>query len=126
MLTLNLNSRFRNKAFLLAMVAAVVLLIKQLGFADFIPANYNDIITTILSILTMLGIVVDTSTPGVSDNAANTETTVQAVQEDIDVAAASAQPEVDTTAVLQENETLKAQLAQIQAAMPGVTQAAAQ
>jgi uncharacterized membrane protein len=47
------------------MLGAIVLLIQQLGFKNLIPSNLSDIINTILSILVMLGIVVDTSTKGV-------------------------------------------------------------
>lgn len=73
MLTLDLKSRFRNKAFIISFVGAIVLLIQQLGFKPVIPSNYADIVNSILSILVMLGIVVDTSTPGISDQ------TVQAI-----------------------------------------------
>lgn len=64
---MNLKTRFRNKAFLLAMVGAVVLLVQQLGFKDFIPANYADIVNSVLAILTMLGIVIDPTTEGIFD-----------------------------------------------------------
>jgi phi LC3 family holin len=67
MLTIDLKSRFRNKAFILAMIGAIVLLIQQLGFKDLIPSNYADVVNSILGILTMIGIVIDTSTKGVSD-----------------------------------------------------------
>lgn len=113
MLTLDLKTRFRNKAFIIAMVSAVVLLVQQLGFKDLIPANYLDIEYSILSILTMLGIIVDTSTPGVSDSVAAIET-VQA--------GASDKTEVDQDALLKENELLKAQLAQITQLSAVVTQ----
>lgn len=91
MLTINLKSRFRNKTFILAMVGAIVLLIQQLGFKDFIPSNWLDIVNTILSILVMLGIVVDTSTPGVSDKVIQ-DSTVQAIK------AAETKEEVKTKA----------------------------
>jgi len=120
MLTLDLKTRFRNKAFIIAMVSAVVLLVQQLGFKDLIPANYLDIEYSILSILTMLGIIVDTSTPGVSDSVAVTET-VQA-SEGTDTAAASDKTEIDQDALLKENELLKAQLAQITQLSSTVTQ----
>ena len=80
MLTINLKSRFRNKTFILAMVGAIVLLIQQLGFKDIIPNNYADIVNSVLSILVMLGIVVDTSTKGISDQVIS-DTTVQAVNQ---------------------------------------------
>lgn len=78
MLTINLGARSRNKAFILSMVGAIVLLIQQLGFKDLIPNNYSDIVNSVLSILVMLGIVVDPSTPGISDQVVAT-TTVQAI-----------------------------------------------
>ena len=78
MLTINLKERFRNKTFILAMVGTIVLLAQQLGFKDIIPSNYVDIVNSLLTILTMVGIVVDTSTKGISDQVVST-TTVQAV-----------------------------------------------
>lgn len=78
MLTINLKSRFRNKTFLLTMIGAIVLLIQQLGFKDIIPSNYADIVNSILTILTMVGIVVDTSTPGINDKIIS-DITVQAI-----------------------------------------------
>lgn len=78
MLTLDLKARLRNKAFVISMVGAIVLLIQQLGFK--IPSNYMEIVNSVLTILTMLGIVVDTSTKGVSDQviSATTEKAMQA------------------------------------------------
>lgn len=78
MLTLDLKSRLKNKTFILSMLGAIVLLVQQLGFKDLIPSNWLDIVNTILSILVMLGIVVDTSTPGVSDKV--NEATEQAIK----------------------------------------------
>ena len=78
MLTLDLKSRFRNKAFIVSMLGAIVLLIQQLGFKNIIPSNYADIVNSVLSILVMLGIVVDTSTKGISDKVIS-DATVQAV-----------------------------------------------
>ena len=78
MLTLDLKTRFKNKTFILSMLGAIVLLIQQLGFKDLIPSNWSDIVNTVLSILVMLGIVIDTSTPGVSDKTIQ-DVTVQAI-----------------------------------------------
>jgi len=119
MLTLDLKTRFRNKAFIMAMISAVVLLVQQLGFKDLIPANYLDIEYSILSILTMLGIIVDTSTPGVSDSVAVTE--IGQAEEGTDTAATSDKIEVGQDAILKENELLKAQLAQIKQLSAPVT-----
>lgn len=81
MLTINLKERFRNKTFILAMVGAIVLLIQQLGFKDIIPSNYADVVNSILTILIMLGIVVDPSTKGISDKVVS-NATVQAINQD--------------------------------------------
>lgn len=72
-MSIDLKSRFKNKAFIMSMVAAVALLIQQLGYTNLLPANYTEIVNTILTILTMLGIVVDTSTPGISDKTETNE-----------------------------------------------------
>ena len=69
MLNINLKARLENKTFWISLVAAIVLLLQQCGFnaSQFIPSNYIDIINSVFAILTIAGIVVDTSTPGVSD-----------------------------------------------------------
>ncbi len=81
MLTINLKSRFRNKTFILAMASAVVLLIQQCGFKDLIPSNYVDIVNSVLTISTMLGIIVDPSTSGLSDQIISSAT-VQSINAD--------------------------------------------
>lgn len=96
MLTINLKSRFRNKTFILAMVGAIVLLIQQLGFKDIIPSNYADIVNSVLSILVMLGIVVDTSTKGISDQVIS-DATVQAVNSAEEVKTESGTTSINNT-----------------------------
>lgn len=96
MLMLDLKARLKNKTFILSMLGAIVLLIQQLGFKDLIPSNWLDIVNTILSILVMLGIIVDTSTPGVSDKIIQ-ETTVQAIK--VAETKEKVQTEATTTAV---------------------------
>lgn len=59
-------NRFKNKAFIMALISGIVLLIQQLGFT-FIPDNFNEIVTSVLGIFMLLGIVVDPTTPGISD-----------------------------------------------------------
>lgn len=66
-MSIDWKARLQNKAFWVSMVSLIVLLIKQLGFIQ-IPENWSEIMTTVLSILTAMGVVVDTSTPGVSDS----------------------------------------------------------
>jgi uncharacterized membrane protein len=115
MLTLDLKARLRNKTFILSMIGAIVLLIQQLGFKDLIPLNWLDIVTTVLSILVMLGIVVDTSTPGVSDK-------IQPVEEITSDSVESVEENaVDTEAILKENAALKATLNQVQSVVTNNT-----
>ena len=80
MLTIDLKARLKNKAFWVAMASAIAVLTQQLGL-KIIPDNYAEIVNTVLMILTMLGIVVDTSTTGVSDSSTNntTDTTIENV-----------------------------------------------
>lgn len=58
--------RLRNKAFAVALASAIVLLAQQLGLKIF-PDNIGDIVNTILAILTIMGVIVDPTTPGVTD-----------------------------------------------------------
>lgn len=79
MLSIDLKARLKNKAFWVAMASAIGLLAQQLGL-NIIPTNYTAIVNTVLTILTMVGIVVDTSTTGLSDQiTTNTIDNVQVV-----------------------------------------------
>nr|DAY89286.1 MAG TPA: holin [Caudoviricetes sp.] len=66
-MNINWKARLTSKTFWVAIVSAVVLLTQQLGFNIF-PSNWADILNTILTIFVLLGIVVDTSTPGIEDS----------------------------------------------------------
>ena len=63
---LDWKSRFKNKTFILAIVSSMVLLIQQLGL-DILPPNFEEILNTILTILVTLGVVVDPTTSGITD-----------------------------------------------------------
>lgn len=107
MLTLDLKSRFRNKAFLLSFIGAIVLLIQQLGFKNIIPSNYVDVVNSILTILAMVGIVVDTSTSGISDKvivAATVQT--QNVAQGVQTEASTTSINGEVQAASQESETI--------------------
>lgn len=78
MLTLDLKARMKNKAFIVAFVSAIMLLLQQMGLKQYIPSNWLDILNTTLTILMLLGAVVDTSTPGISDQII-ADTTVDSV-----------------------------------------------
>ena len=64
------KARLTNKTWWVSIIGALVLLSQQLGLdlSQYIPQNYVDIINTVFLILTLLGITVDTSTNGISDN----------------------------------------------------------
>lgn len=63
---MDIKSRLRNKTFLVALFSAILLLSQQLGLHIF-PENAQDIFNTILLILTIVGVVIDPSTPGLTD-----------------------------------------------------------
>lgn len=67
MVKINWSVRLRNKAFWVGLAAALLVLAQQLGL-DFIPENSMDIVNTILMIGTILGVVVDPTTDGMSDS----------------------------------------------------------
>lgn len=66
MLNIDLKARLKNKSFWVSMASSIAILVQQLGL-NIIPSNYTEIVNTVLIILTMVGIVVDTSTTGISD-----------------------------------------------------------
>jgi phi LC3 family holin len=63
---MDLKARLRNKTFLVSLFGAVLLLCQQLGLKIF-PENVSDIFNTILVILTILGVVIDPTTDGITD-----------------------------------------------------------
>lgn len=70
---INWKARFKNKTFLVALFSLVLLLVQQVSSVFGIDTKiYNDQLTvvfnTILSVLVLLGIVVDPSTPEISDS----------------------------------------------------------
>ena len=63
---MNWQARLTNQTFWVALTSAIVLLTQQLGL-DVFPANIMDIANTILLIATILGVVVDPTTSGITD-----------------------------------------------------------
>ena len=63
---MNWKSRIRNKTFWVALTSAIVLLTQQLGLNIF-PDNIGDIINNMLLIFTILGVIVDPTTPTMLD-----------------------------------------------------------
>ncbi len=62
---IDIKARLRNKWFWVSFISLVVILLEQLGIT--LPFDLNAISGTILSIAVLLGIVVDTSSDGLSD-----------------------------------------------------------
>jgi phi LC3 family holin len=80
MININLKTRFRNKAFLLALVSAIVLILKNCGFGEYIPPNLDAIVNSFMTLGLLLGVIIDPSTKGISDQTV-ASTTVQAVND---------------------------------------------
>lgn len=64
---INWGVRFRNKTFWWTLVPLAVLLLQQLGL-NIVPDNWRDIFTTIMSILTVVGVINDPTTHGMADS----------------------------------------------------------
>lgn len=69
---MNWKDRFKNKTFLLSLVAAIIGFVYQmLGLFEVVPAISQDQITQlvgiIINILAGVGIVIDPTTPGITD-----------------------------------------------------------
>lgn len=64
---MDIKSRLRNRTFILSVIGFGVLLLKTFTKYE-LPSNFDTIVNTGLAILTTLGIVIDPSTPGISDN----------------------------------------------------------
>jgi len=56
----------RNKAFLLSLVAFIVLMIKSFTGYE-LPSNFDLLVDTALTLLSALGIIIDPSTPNIKD-----------------------------------------------------------
>lgn len=63
---MNWSARLRNKTFWLSLVSAILLLTQQLGLNVF-PENMLEITNTILLIFTILGVIIDPTTEGITD-----------------------------------------------------------
>ena len=63
---MGLKSRMKNKYFWVAAVALVVAVIKQFN-PNVIPDNYNVTINIVLTSLVSMGILLDPSSPGLTD-----------------------------------------------------------
>ena len=65
---INWRVRLRNKTFWLTLVPLLVLLTQQLGL-NWVPDNWESNFGTVMAILTVVGIINDPTTAGVTDSA---------------------------------------------------------
>ncbi|HEM5071245.1 TPA: phage holin [Streptococcus suis] len=64
---INWGVRLRNKTFWWTLVPLGVLLAQQLGY-DWVPENWEAVFGTVMSILTVVGIINDPTTNGIADS----------------------------------------------------------
>ena len=64
---INWRVRLRNKTFWLTLVPLLVLLTQQLGL-NWVPDNWESIFSTVMAILTVVGIINDPTTAGITDS----------------------------------------------------------
>ncbi|HFI0256451.1 TPA: phage holin [Streptococcus suis] len=64
---INWSIRLRNTTFWLTLIPLIVLLSQQIGL-NWVPDNWEATFGTILSILTVIGIINDPTTTGLSDS----------------------------------------------------------
>lgn len=63
---INFKLRLQNKATLVALISAALLMLQQFGLE--IPSNIQEGVNTLVAILVILGIVTDPTTKGVGDS----------------------------------------------------------
>jgi len=63
---MDIKARLRNKAFLLSLVAFLVLVIKTFTKIE-LPANFDTLVDMLLTILVGLGVVINPLTEGITD-----------------------------------------------------------
>ncbi|HFU4115924.1 TPA: phage holin [Streptococcus suis] len=64
---INWGVRLRNKTFWWTLVPLIVLLAQQLGF-NWVPKDWETTFGTIMSILTVVGVINDPTTAGIEDS----------------------------------------------------------
>ena len=64
---INWRVRLRNKTFWLTLVPLLVLLTQQVGL-NWVPENWESIFSTVMAILTIVGIINDPTTAGITDS----------------------------------------------------------
>ena len=62
----NLKQQVKNKYIWVSVVSLIVLTAQQFNL-DFIPANFQDYVNSVLTILVAMGILTNNSTPGIGE-----------------------------------------------------------
>lgn len=66
-LKINWKVRLRSKVFWLSAVSLIVLFLQQLGL-NVVPENWEDLLSTVLKFMVLVGVINDPTTKGVSDS----------------------------------------------------------
>lgn len=64
---INWKLRLRNKTFWATLIPLIVLLLQQLGL-NFVPDNWEEIFSTVMAILLLVGVINDPTTAGLNDS----------------------------------------------------------
>lgn len=64
---INWKLRLQNKTFWATLIPLIVLLLQQLGL-NFVPENWEEIFSTVMAILLLVGVINDPTTEGISDS----------------------------------------------------------
>ncbi|WP_203266256.1 phage holin [Streptococcus uberis] len=64
---INWKLRLQNKTFWATLIPLIVLLLQQLGL-NFVPENWEEIFSTVMAILLLVGVINDPTTAGISDS----------------------------------------------------------
>lgn len=99
MFMINLEARIKNKNWWIQIISGVVLICAYFGFdlTKYIGKDWTNLIGIIFSILTLLGITVDNSTKGLSDQVVS-NTTVQEINKETETKE-EVQTEATTTTI---------------------------
>lgn len=66
-MNINWKTRLTHKTFWISLASALILLSQQLGL-DIFPSNAMEVVNTVLCMLTLMGVIVDPTTTGISDS----------------------------------------------------------
>jgi phi LC3 family holin len=128
MLQMDLGARLKNKAWWIGLISIVILIGKYFGFdlTKYIGSDWQTLIGLIFGFLAMLGVTVDTSTTGISDQVA-IQTTAQTndsdkIGENTTSSDSSNQVVADNTTTDNQNSTSTEDIEALKAQIASLTQ----